>query len=76
MLGLCRCVGTSPVVESRDHSPAAALLPSVGLLTVVASHIVEHGLQGAGASVAVASGLSSWDSRALERRLNSCGARA
>ena len=46
-----------------------------GLLIVVASLVVEHGLQ-AQASVVVAHGLSNCDSRALERRLSSCGARA
>ena len=47
-----------------------------GFLTVVASLVAEHGLQGAWASVAAAHGLSSFGCQALEHRLNSCGARA
>ena len=59
-----------------------------GLLIVVASLVVEHRLYtrrlsscdaralGTWASVVVASWLSSCGSRALERRLSSCGARA
>ena len=46
------------------------------LLIAVASLVVEHGLKGAQASVVVAHGLSSCGSRALERRLSSCDARA
>ena len=42
-----------------------------GLLIVVASLVVEHGVC---ASVVVAHGLSSCGSQALERRLSSCGA--
>ena len=44
-----------------------------GLLTAVVS-LVEHRLWGSWASVAVALGLSSCRSQALEHRLNSCGA--
>ena len=48
-----------------------------GLIIAVASLVAEHGLYlGAWASVVVACGLSSCASRALERRLSSCGARA
>ena len=46
------------------------------LLIAVASLVAEHGALGAQASVVVAHGLSSCGSRALERRLSSCGARA
>ena len=46
------------------------------LLIAVASLAVDHGLQGALASVATAFGLSSCSSWAPEHRLNSCGARA
>ena len=43
------------------------------LLIVVVSLVAEHAL-GHTASVAVAHGLSGCDTRALEYRLNSCGA--
>ena len=49
------------------YAPAATLR----LLIAEASFIVEHGLQRTGASVVVAHGLSTWDSPALENRLNS-----
>ena len=39
VLGLCRCMGVSPVV-SGGYSPVAVL----GLLIVVASSIAERGL--------------------------------
>ena len=44
-----------------------------GLLIVVASLVAEHRTLGAWASVAVAHGLSSCGSWALESRLGSCG---
>ena len=44
-----------------------------GLLIVVASLVEEHGLYGVRDSVVAACGLSSCGSRALERRLSSCG---
>ena len=44
------------------------------LLIAVASLAAEDGLSSAWASVVVASGLSSRGSRALEHRLNGCGA--
>ena len=44
-----------------------------GLLLTVASLAVEHRLEGAGA-VAVARGLSSWSSLALEHSPSCCGA--
>ena len=53
-----------------------SLVAVPGLLTVVASLIVEHGLWGARALEGAACGLSSCGSRALERRLSSCRARA
>ena len=45
-------------------------------LAVVASLVVEHGLQGMWASVSAAHGLSSCGSRAPGHRLNSCSMRA
>ena len=47
-----------------------------GLLTAVASLVVEHGLWSARASVDAACGLSSCGSWALECRVSSCGTRA
>ena len=46
------------------------------LLIVVASLVAEHGLWSRRASADAAHGLSSCGSRALERRLSSCGAQA
>ena len=60
MLGLHCCVGFSLVVVS--YSIVAVLR----LLIAVAFLVVEHGLQGTGASIVA----SPW----LEHRLNSCGA--
>ena len=48
------------------------LLVVHGLLVVAAS-LAEHGLQGEQAPVVVAQVLSSFGSRSLEHRLNSCG---
>jgi len=45
-----------------------------GLLREVASLVAGHGLWVVQASVAAAHGLSGCSSRALEHRLNSCGA--
>ena len=72
MLGLCCCPGFSLVPESGGCSPGAELC----LLIAVACLAAEHRLQGAWASVVAAQGLSSYGSRPLERRRNSCGARA
>ena len=44
-----------------------------GLLIAVASFVMEHGLQGAQASVVEVPGLHSCSSQALEHRLNSRG---
>ena len=63
MLGL-RCLsGFSLVVASRGYSVVAVL----GLLAPEASLVAEHGLWAAWASVAVACGLSSCHSWALEQ---------
>ena len=70
MPGLCCCMHFSLVVTSRAYSLVAVCM----LLTEVASLVEEHGLWGARASVVVAHGFSSRGSRALEHRLNSCGA--
>ena len=47
-----------------------------GLLIAVASLVVEHGPFAMQASVVVVRGLSSCGTRAVERRLSNCGARA
>ena len=65
VLGHGCCMGFSLVAESRGYSRVLH-----GLLTVVASLAAELGLR---ASVAVARGLSSYSSQALEHRLDSCG---
>ena len=62
MLGLCCCSGFSLVAESRDYSPVVLN----GLLTVVASLVLDYGLCGAWASIVAACGLSSCSSQALE----------
>ena len=69
MLGLHCCAGFSLVAASRGYS----LVTVHKLLIVVASLVVEPGLQGVQTSVAVARGLCSCSSQALEHRLNSCG---
>ena len=61
----------SLVAVSRGYSRAAQRL-----LTAVASLAAEHTLQGTWVSEVAAHGLSSCASRALEHRLNSCGAQA
>ena len=64
VLGLCCSAGFSLAVASGDRSSCSAW----------AFHcVVEHGLEGSRASVAVVCGLSSWGSWALEHRLSSCG---
>ena len=63
-MGLCCCVRAFSSCGERGLLFVAVR----GLLIVVASLVVEHGLQ--------ARGLSSCSSWALERRLSSCGARA
>ena len=52
------------------------LVVVLGVLIVVASVISEHRLLGMRVSTAVARGLSSWGSQALEHRLSSWGSRA
>ena len=59
--------GLSLVVESGDYS----LVVVCWFLSAVASLVAEHRLYGAGASVAVARGLSHCRSQALEHRLSS-----
>ena len=54
----------------------ATLVSLRGLLVAAASLVAEHRLQGVQASVVVAHGLGSCGSRALEHRLNNCGAPA
>ena len=61
----------SLVVERGGYS-----LVVVHRLLIAVASLVEHGLWFAQASVAVAHGLSSCGSWALEHRLNICGARA
>ena len=68
VLGLHCCVSSSLVVESRGYS-----LVVLGLLTVLASLVMEHGLWGTQASVVGARGLSSCCSWASEHKLSSCG---
>ena len=72
VLDLCCCTGFSLVVESRGYPPAVVL----ALLIAVASLVAEHGLQGSGASVVRARGLSWCGFPAPEYRLGSCGAQA
>ena len=60
------------VAASGGHSLAAVH----GLLIVVASLVMERGLQDTQAYVVAARGLRSCGSQALEHRLNSCGAQA
>ena len=59
----------SLVAESRNYSPVLGL----GLLTAVASLVVEHGLFGKRASVVAACRLRSCD-WIIKHRINSCGA--
>ena len=68
VLGLHCFQGFSLVMVSRGHS----LVAMCRLLIVVAALVAEHGLQGARASGALAHGLKSCSSRAVEHRLNSC----
>ena len=65
-------MGLSLVAVSGGYSLAAVL----GLLISVAFLVPEHELKGAWASVAMAGGLRSCSSWALEHRLNSCGSQA
>ena len=53
--------------------PAGFPIAARGLLIAVAPLVAEHRLQGTRASAAVACGLRSCGSRALEHRLSSCG---
>ena len=72
VLGLCCRAGFSPVARRGGFS----LVVVLGLLTAVASLFAEHRFQCMQVSVAVALGLGSHGSWALEHRLNSCGTRA
>ena len=65
------CTGFSLVAASGGY-PVVVMY---GLIAV-ASLVAEHRLQGMWASVAVAGGLSSCSSQALEHRLNSCSTQA
>ena len=58
----------SPAVKSGSFSEFKVC----GLLTVLASLVVEHGLERTWASAAAANGLSSGCSQAPEHKLNSC----
>ena len=69
-LGLRCRAGFSLVAASQGYSEFAVS----GLLVAVASLVSEHRLQGTRASAAVARGLSSCGSRAVEHRLSSRGA--
>ena len=69
-MGLHCSEGFSLAVVSGGYS----LVVVSRLLTVLASLVAEHGLEGSWASVAVAHRLSSCNSWTLEHRLNSCGA--
>ena len=70
-LNLHCCTGFSLVAASGGY-PVVVMY---GLIAV-ASLVAEHRLQGMWASVAVAGGLSSCSSQALEHRLNSCSTQA
>ena len=72
VLGLCCHVGFSSVVTSECYS----LVGVCELLTVVASDVAEHGLQGMWALEVAACGLRSCGSWALGHRLSSCGTQA
>ena len=64
------------VASGLSSSWASGCCPPIaarGLLIVVAPLVAEHRLQGTRASAAVACGLRSCGSRALEHRFNSCG---
>ena len=65
MPGLRYCSGFPLVAASGGHS----LVAEHRLLIVVAALVVQHGVWGAQASVAVARGLMSCSSQALEHRL-------
>ena len=71
-LGLCCCVQ----VFSSCGERGLLLVVVRGLLILVGSLCHKAWALGRRASVVAAHGLSSGDSRALERRLSSCGARA
>ena len=67
--GLRCCVGFSLPEATGGYS----LVVVHGLLITLVSLVAEHGLSGVWALVAVAHGLTSCGSWALEYRLNSCG---
>ena len=62
------------VLSLAVASGGYSLVAVHGILIVVASLVVEHGLQGTWTSVVVVCGFRSCRSRALEPRLNPCGA--
>ena len=72
MLGLHCCRGFSLIAGSGSYS----LVALFRLLISMASLIVEHGLEDPQTSVVVTYGLSSFNSRAVEHRLHSCGTQA
>ena len=69
------CAGPSLLLGLFSSCRDLGLLSScyVRLLTVVASHVIEHRLSGAQASVMATHGLSGCGSWALEQRLSGCG---
>ena len=69
------CMGFSPVVVSYNQR-GSFLAAGCGPLIVVASVVMEHGLQRARTSVAVTHRLRMCRTRALEHRLDSCDAQA
>ena len=72
------CARSSPLhrLFSVHGERGLLLIALCGLLIAVDSLFVEHGLWGLQASEVAAHGLSSCGSRALEHKLNSCGAHA
>ena len=72
MLSLHCCSGFPLAASSGGYTVVAVH----GLLIVMASLVVENGLQGARASVVVVHGLGICNSWALEHRIESYGAQA
>ena len=73
---LCWVIAAAQAFLQLQETGGYSLVAVCGLLTAMASPVVEFGLQGIQASVVVACGLRSCVSPALEHRLNSCGAGA
>ena len=67
--GLHCCAGSSLVAEKNG---GYSLVAVCGLLMALASLVAEHRLQGVRASVIMAHRFGSWNSSALEHKLNSC----